>query len=286
MADREVRALYPVGMFDRNDALELLDYDAWANRRLAATLTKLAAPPARVLRWWAHIVGASELWFARVAGEDYTKLAVWPENVAPAEIARRFETVATRWRAHLDRANAAELARRVQFKNSKGEACSDPLEAIVKHLVNHGTHHRAQIASELRAMGELPENLDFIVWRRALASAMAPTEENPSARKAPPRAKHFVIESTYLVPIERIDDKLAAHRAHLETGFQNGMLLASGPQVPRSGGMIVARAADRAEIDAFLAHDPFVQANYSRYRVIEFQPVKRQADFEPWWTGS
>ncbi len=76
------------------------------------------------------------------------------------------------------------------------------------------------------------------------------------------------------------------HSAHLETGFRRGLLLASGPQVPRSGGVILARAADRAEIDAFLAADPFLQAGYSRYRVLEFQPVKRQLATDSWWSGA
>jgi len=257
-------------MLDRHDALELLEYDRWANGRIAEVLGTLKPPLPQAERIFAHVVGAMELWYERVVGGEYKKLAVWPE-VRP-----RLEAVSERWRAHLARADANELARRVEFTNSAGQACADRLDDIVRHVVNHGSHHRGQIASLLRAAGQVPETLDFIVWRRK--------QGEPRAREVV-EWKHFVIESTYLAGIEKIDEKLVAHRTHLETGFRSGMLLASGPQVPRTGGMILARAKDKAEVEAFLARDPFALAGISRYRVVEFQPVKQAASFAGWALG-
>ncbi len=260
-------------MLDRHDALQLLDYDRWANTRIGERLRALATPLPAAERLFAHIVGASELWWERVRGGDTAKLPVWPEGRPIAEALARFATVADAWRAHVERADAKELARRVEFTNSAGQACADRLDDILRHLANHGTHHRGQIASQLRAAGHAPETLDFIVWRRSLATVPAPVA---------PKWKHFVIESTYLAGLEQIDAKLAAHRAHLETGFRAGMLLASGPQEPRTGGMILARARERREIEEFLARDPFALAGISRYRVIEFEPVKQAPLFAGW----
>jgi len=122
----------------------------------------------------------------------------------------------------------------------------------------------------------VPETLDFIVWRRKQQ------EQQP---REPAEWKHFVIESTYLAGIEKIDEQLVAHRTHLEAGFRSGMLLASGPQVPRTGGMILARAKDKAEVEEFLGRDPFALAGISQYRVVEFQPVKQAALFSAWALG-
>ncbi len=259
-------------MFDRHDALQLFEYDRWANTRIAEALGGLA-PAERI---FAHLVGASELWYARVAGGAYKQLAVWPEGVTLDEVRARFEVVAQRWRAHLERADAQEFARRVEFSNSAGQPCADRLEDIVRHVVNHGAHHRGQIASLLRAAGRTPETLDFVVWRR---------QQSGTGAREPAAWKHFVIESAYLAGLEQIDEKLAAHRAHLETGFRSGMLLASGPQVPRTGGMILARARDRSEVEAFLARDPFALAGISKYRVVEFEPVKQAPLFAGWALG-
>ncbi len=264
-------------MFDRHDALQLFEYDRWANERMVKRLTALAPALPQAEKLLAHIVGAEEVWYERVSGGEYARLAVWPEGLPLVEVRKRFAAIADSWRAYLAQADGYEFARKVEFKNSAGDSCADPLEAIVRHVVNHGTHHRGQIASLLRGAGHAPDNLDFIVWRRL----------NLHESAQPPVVwKHFVIESTYLAGLERIDEQLVAHRAHLEQGFRSGMLLVSGPQLPRAGGIILARAKDRTEIEEFLARDPFSMAGISRYRVVEFQPVSQSPNFKGWASGA
>ena len=66
-----------------------------------------------------------------------------------------------------------------------------------------------------------------------------------------------VITLTYVSPIEQVDAQMAAHVAWLEAGFDAGLLLIAGRQVPRTGGIILCRG-HRAEVEVFAATDPFV----------------------------
>ncbi len=80
----------------------------------------------------------------------------------------------------------------------------------------------------------------------------------------------FIVDLTYLVPLERIDASLEAHRAFLTRHFDAGVLIASGPKVPREGGVLLAHGVDRAQLDAILATDPFAVEGLARYTVTEF----------------
>lgn len=97
--------------------------------------------------------------------------------------------------------------------------------------------------------------------------------------------KHFVIEVTYLAPIEQIDATLVEHRAFLQTGYDKGWLLCSGPQDPRTGGIIITRAPSAEEISVFFKNDPYQIKGLAEYRFTEFNPVKRQAFMEEWING-
>lgn len=96
---------------------------------------------------------------------------------------------------------------------------------------------------------------------------------------------HFVVEITYRVPLSRIDETVAAHRAYLQTGYDAGHLLASGPQQPRQGGILLARVRSRAELEAFIAQDPYRLQDLADYRLIEFQPVKHQNWAAEWFAA-
>ena len=94
--------------------------------------------------------------------------------------------------------------------------------------------------------------------------------------------KHFIIETTYLVPFEQLDDIRPAHRAFLQTGYQRGWCLCAGPKAAHDGGLIIARAPSVEELQDFLKDDPYNQKKLATYRLIEFEPVSFQPFMEEW----
>jgi uncharacterized protein YciI len=96
---------------------------------------------------------------------------------------------------------------------------------------------------------------------------------------------YFIVELTYTVSFDALADTLPEHRQFLQAAYDNGAALFSGPQLPRTGGIIVARFPSRQEIEAFFANDPFQRKGLATYRFIEFDPVKRQSLVEGWLTS-
>jgi len=83
----------------------------------------------------------------------------------------------------------------------------------------------------------------------------------------------FVIQLHYVQPLEQVDRHLGAHRAWLEQHYASGHFLLSGRKEPRTGGVILALAKDRGELDAILAQDPFALAGVAEYTITQFIPA-------------
>ncbi|QNB17129.1 hypothetical protein G5S35_31075 [Paraburkholderia tropica] len=75
-------------------------------------------------------------------------------------------------------------------------------------------------------------------------------------------------------PLSAIEGHLDGRRRFLDRHHAKGRFLASGPQLPRTGGVILAKAASRKELCDVLMEDPFYQEHVVSYRVIEFEPNK------------
>ncbi|MBX3589809.1 MAG: GTP cyclohydrolase [Burkholderiaceae bacterium] len=84
----------------------------------------------------------------------------------------------------------------------------------------------------------------------------------------------FIVLLHYIQPLAVVETHLAEHREFLDRHFAAGRFVASGPQVPRIGGVILARVGSRSELDEILAADPFYGAKVAQYQVIEFSPTK------------
>lgn len=135
-------------------------YDDWANGEVLRALQSAAAPPASCVRWLAHVVGTKFLWLARILNEPSAH-PVWPEFTL-REIEARIGENRGLWTSYLDALDARELARDFPYKNSKGEDWNSRVEDVLAHVLLHGSYHRGQIASALRAAGVAPPLTDFI----------------------------------------------------------------------------------------------------------------------------
>lgn len=97
----------------------------------------------------------------------------------------------------------------------------------------------------------------------------------------------YIIELHYTVPLDKLDEYLIAHRAYLDESYAKGIFIASGPQNPRTGGVIMARAFDndgraitREDIANIMDADPFTIHKLATYKIIECNPVKYSEPFK------
>lgn len=79
----------------------------------------------------------------------------------------------------------------------------------------------------------------------------------------------------YRRPIEEVAEATPAHRAYLATLREAGVLLASGPFDPRSGGALLLRIADDdpGALDRIRDDDPFWQQGIANYELLRWVPV-------------
>jgi uncharacterized protein YciI len=94
--------------------------------------------------------------------------------------------------------------------------------------------------------------------------------------------KHFIVDITFTSPLEKIDAILPKHREFLQTGYDKGLLLMSGPKNPRVGGVVVARAGSLEDIINFFSNDPYKLNGVADYNFTEFNPVKHQDFLKEW----
>lgn len=152
-----------------------LGYTAWASGLLVEVAGRLSqeelmrdfgTADKSVLGTLVHVFGADRIWLARLRGE--------PATVYLTEADYRLRILQDEWPALYERWRdwAAELtddaaAMEVSYSDLSGRAWRQPLGQLVLHVVNHGTHHRGQVAGFLRAMGYAPPKLDLVQYFRS-----------------------------------------------------------------------------------------------------------------------
>lgn len=87
----------------------------------------------------------------------------------------------------------------------------------------------------------------------------------------------------YRRPFEEIAPFVEEHRAYLRALKANGLLLASGPMDPRSGGMLLLRVPDNdtgAALDRIRDDDPFTHRALAQYELIPWNIVIGKEDLD------
>ena len=69
----------------------------------------------------------------------------------------------------------------------------------------------------------------------------------------------FVIDIHYTAPLEEVDKHIEGHTAYLQKYIDNNTFIVTGRKVPRTGGILIANAGSKEEVEKIITEDPFYQ---------------------------
>ena len=138
-------------------------YNNWANKLIIESMiVNLKDVPANCLRLLSHIINTQMIWASRIKGEEST-VGVWDEHTLQECQMYQNESAELLYEQVK---NCSGHGRIIHYTNSKNLSFENRLEDILLHVFNHGTYHRAQIATEMRRNGLEPLNTDYISYKR------------------------------------------------------------------------------------------------------------------------
>lgn len=155
-----------------NHELQLYNYHCWANGRM---MDHLLTMPNEVFHKEidlgfksiaeviGHLASADEVWLNRLRG--VSTLSFVPKPFADAIEASGFLTeLELQFRDFLATIKDSESV--IHYKNTAGQQFHNTIFEILQHVVNHGTYHRGNMTTMLRALGYKGIQTDYIAFLR------------------------------------------------------------------------------------------------------------------------
>ena len=158
-----------------DDLLALLDYTVWATERILAALKPLTpeelghdlhSSHGGIAGTLTHLYGADLIWTARLTAEPPVTFADFPALPALGLLEAQWSVLQAGRRTFV---SGLEPEQTIAYTNLKGEKYHSTVGEVIRHLVNHGAHHRGQIVTMLRQLGHAAPNTDLIAFYRLQA---------------------------------------------------------------------------------------------------------------------
>jgi uncharacterized damage-inducible protein DinB len=155
-----------------DDFASLFAYNRWANARVLDACRKLTpeqytAEP--VPNWSSirstiyHIAIVTDGWLRGLAADPDESLPTEAEIAMVDDAERLLERAYRRFDEMLPSLTPERLAAPVTLKR-RGRVATLPPWAVLRHIVNHSTYHRGQVASKLKRFGVEQPATDFVFW--------------------------------------------------------------------------------------------------------------------------
>ena len=156
----------------QDDVVALFAYDRWANTKVLDACRKLTAEQyvAEPVPGWSsvrstvyHIALATEFNLRTLAGDPDAPFPAEADLTTVDDVAHLLERAYRRFE-ELRPTLAPEWLDTVLTLHAIGRTFSLPRWAILRHIVNHSSYHRGQIASKLKRFGIEQQITDFFWW--------------------------------------------------------------------------------------------------------------------------
>lgn len=142
----------------------MLSYDRWANQTVIERIAPVYDQSEAIAKTMSHILNAQHIWLER-AQQQLPTIEVWAIHPFAA-LLPMLEAQIVAWNTFLLSKTDSELVTPILYHNTSGQAFETPLIGMLTQVINHGTHHRAQISQQLRQHGVQPVPLDYIAFSR------------------------------------------------------------------------------------------------------------------------
>jgi len=141
---------------------QLFDYNFYCNKKLIELCSATEDIPEKSMELFSHLLNAHQIWNSRILGE-INKIDVWQIHPVVVWGDIHYENQ----RSSFDiTSNADDFEKRIDYENSEGRLFTNTLQDILFHIINHSTHHRAQIMMNLRQNNIEPLPLDYVFYKR------------------------------------------------------------------------------------------------------------------------
>ena len=141
---------------------QLFDYNFYCNRQLIEQCMGLEKVPDKCQQLFSHILNAHHIWNHRILEKprDYD---VWQLHDVQDWGDIHYENQRTSFEIVT---NTDSFEKRIDYETTEGRVFANELKDILFHIINHSTHHRAQIVMDFRANKIEPKSLDYIFFKR------------------------------------------------------------------------------------------------------------------------
>lgn len=141
---------------------ELFDYNFYCNKTLIEAFVKFEEVPEKSASLFSHILNAHHLWNARLTGAE-ASFTVWQDHPLNTWQDIHYENQRNTFEIIT---NTRDFDQRIDYQNSEGRLFTNTVQDILFHIINHSTHHRAQILFDLRNNGLETVSLDYVFYKR------------------------------------------------------------------------------------------------------------------------
>ena len=90
----------------------------------------------------------------------------------------------------------------------------------------------------------------------------------------------FIIDLHYIVPLDKLDEYMTEHVKYLHKYYKLNVFVASGRKVPRTGGIILALAKSKEEVEQIVSEDPFYVHKLADFSITEFLTSQSHPEFK------
>ena len=119
------------------------------------------------VKLFSHILNAHHIWNSRIEQRQPT-VGVW--DITPMYTWQEMDR--KNYEDSLIILSTHNLEAEISYRTSGGEPFTSYVKDILFHIINHSTHHRAQIAMEFRNAAIEPLVSDYIFYKRHSSDAL------------------------------------------------------------------------------------------------------------------